>query len=257
MEQQPEFSTMDIELAASSGGIKKAMTEGSAAYDMFEFEVLPTGETARTNVVTAVKPKPRLALSFDVEATGDAPGKGSMVQLGITAILEDQPEGFEITEENAYQWIIAQKKWSLEELDGRGERCWNEFWTKQQHVWEDIQKNKVHPSVAMKELNEWLKELSKTYKVTWFAWPAAFDWQWVNYTWVHYGPAEEDRINIGYKAECMNGLENMVAILGHDQTLFDKFVTPVKLVATHDALEDSVCQAFTYLKMKEWFKTSH
>lgn len=201
--------------------------------------------------------KSSLGLSFDVEVTGDAPGKGSMVQIGIAAFLSEQPAGFIVTEDNASDWIVAKKKWNLEETDGRGERCWNEFWTKHQDVWAGIQVNKVHPLVFTQELNEWLKDLSKTYNIFWLAFPAAFDWQWLNYVWQHYGPAgDEERFNLGFKAECGSAIRSVVKGLLHDEKPFLDFITPSKLVVTHDALDDATSQAYTYLKMKEWLAKS-
>lgn len=54
--------------------------------------------------------KPKLALSFDVEATGERPGehRGSMVMLGVVAVrlsvLEN--ENFSVLETNQSDWVF-------------------------------------------------------------------------------------------------------------------------------------------------------
>lgn len=210
--------------------------------------------TVIPTVISTTARKPRLALSFDIEATGDAPGRGSMVMLGITAVLEDQPDNIIVTEDNPKEWIVAEKEWCLEELDGRGERCWDNFWVPKPELWNYIQKLKIHPTQAMQELNLWLKELSLNYSWFFVARPAAFDWQWLNHSWVHYGPPKEDRVAFPYKADCMGGYKTTWALLGNSRKDFDDFVTPTKIVLTHNALEDARSQAYEYLRMRDLFK---
>ena len=60
--------------------------------------------------------KPRLALSFDIEATGETPLEGSMVMLGVVAVLEDT-----IIFDANLDWVVASKQWCLEEIKDPGD----------------------------------------------------------------------------------------------------------------------------------------
>lgn len=193
--------------------------------------------------------KPRLALSFDVEATGSSPANGSCVMLGIVGVLEDA-----IAREGDLGWIEFERQWSMWANDGTEPRCWSEFWTKHMDVWAHIEENGVHPSGPMAEVSDMIKELRERYDVYWVAWPAAFDWQWLKFIYEKYGP--EDRVNIGYKAECMNGYENMMPLLGVDEMEFAEFIYPKTdgLQMTHFAVDDARNQAYIFLRMREYYR---
>ncbi len=190
--------------------------------------------------------KPRLLLSFDVEATGDGVLTGSMVAIGIVGAIEDTK-----VSANA-NWVHVRKQWCLEEIIPRGELCWAEFWTKHLDVWNYIQKNKVHPTVAMRELSNWLKELSSTFSVYWVAMPAAYDWMWLKSYYEKYGP--EDKFEIRFKAECINGYRNVAALFGLEVVnQFNEYITPKHLALTHYPVEDAERQAYMYLRSRQWF----
>lgn len=218
--------------------------------------------------------KLRVFLSFDVEATGPAPGRGSMVMLGVTVARlnddnntnNDDDDTKEIREDNVDRWVLDEKCWCLDELDGRDEQCWNEFWVHHLDVWERIQRDKKHPSIVMKELNDWLILLKEKYDVVfWLAYPAAFDWQWLNYTWVKYGGPSKTTTTgstvvwteLGYKCECMNSYKYVVPLTPEQKADLSAFKQPKTLIATHDALDDARSQAYQFLKLREWFEKTY
>jgi hypothetical protein len=192
--------------------------------------------------------KPRLALSFDIEATGDIPTMGSMVMLGIVAVLE----GTKAIDESSSSWIVSSIQVCLEEDYPRDEECWDEFWSKHQDVWKFIQDHKVPPKQAMSEIGCWLKTLSETYDWYWVAMPASYDWMWLKMYYEKYSTTWRS-VPIGKKAECMKGYRHVASLQGK-LTEFTAFTTPKTLVHTHYAIEDAKEQAWVFLRSQEFYK---
>lgn len=189
--------------------------------------------------------KEELILSFDVEASGPAPSVSSMVALGVVAVLNNS-----IPLNN---WVIDSKQWCLKEVLPKDQKCFDEFWSKHMPVWEFILKNAIEPKKAMEELSDWLKELSKTYKLSWVAKPAAYDWMWLQCYYEQFGP--EGKFPIGFKAEDINGFRNTIQTIPMEEATrnnFTKFIEPTDIPLTHYPVEDAKRQAYMYLRSKEW-----
>lgn len=193
--------------------------------------------------------KPKLALVFHTGATGDSPANGSCVMLGIVGVLEDTVP----TDANR-DWIVTSRTWCMEELDGRNDCTWNEFWVHYPELWERVESEAVHPSVVMKDLSDFLTVLSEDYDWYFVSWPAAFNWQWLKYTYDKYGP--EDRTWIGYKAECMNGYENALDVLQLNKDAFFKVIYPTSdpTCAAKYTGDAAYTYAYVFLKMREYYR---
>lgn len=193
--------------------------------------------------------KPKVALSFDIEATDDSPYSGSMVMLGVVAVFEDG-----IATTNDSNWVIESKEWSIDEIYPHNEesRCWETFWVHHMEVWKYIQQHKVSPFVAMGELSDWLKQLSEKYDWYWVALPSAYDWMWLQCYYDRYGGP--DKHPIGFKAECMKGYRHVASLLGRQAEMVT-FVTPKPGPMKHYASQDAKDQAFIFLRSREWCRT--
>lgn len=217
------------------------------------YKMATTTSSSITSSPSKSPPKSTLMLSFDIEATGDSPSSGSMVMLGICAIHKGVTP-----EQDRFKWIHSEREWCIQEYNRRDERCWNEFWLKQQAVWHHIQKHAQSAHQVAAEIHEYVSELKKTYTIEWWADPAAYDWMWLKSFYDLFRP--KNAIDLGYKAECMNGNENALKLLGLTRTEISKLTTPPKewnLQANHHALDDARYQAYgalmtaqTILKLK-------
>ncbi len=219
--------------------------------------------------------KPRLALSFDIEATGDSPFSGSMVMLGVVAVLENTIIG---SDTSAEKWVVDKREWCIKEINEKDKRCWEEFWMKNLSVWEYIKENEVHPALAMSELSSWLRDLSKTYELFWIAKPSSYDWQWLNYyydrfaKWASFDVSnaisnERERLTIktyipdedqkpypiGFKAECINGYRDVWKLSGKPMKQFTDYVESGSSL-THHAVDDARDQALVYLKSRQFWR---
>jgi hypothetical protein len=193
-------------------------------------------------------PPPKMNIMFDIEATGDFPGDGSMVMIGMVAFLDSQEPG-PIDDDS---WIYSKLEVCIEETSPkRNERCWSDFWTKNMHVWEHIQKNKIQASEAMTKISSWLESLSLSHTIEFFAQPAAYDWQWFIHYYCTYG--QDNRFPIPHKAHCTSSLRLIPKLIGKIEE-YDKFISTERYKHTHFALEDATRQAFEYIMAKEWFK---
>ncbi len=134
--------------------------------------------------------KPKLYMHFDVEADGECPDTSNMLSLGISGAVADGTE--------VYTYLQ-----NITPRDDRapGERCMREFWDKNPVAWAAVTKDQVTPACAMALLAFDVARLRETYRLTWVASPAAFDWQWLKAYWESFGPV--DKPYLGYYAKCL------------------------------------------------------
>lgn len=126
--------------------------------------------------------------SFDIEADGRAPGLSSMLAFGAVA---------------------------LRASDGKVLRYWNvnlmplpgavpdpdtmRWWKTQPDAWRLLQIDRQDPGTAIEKLAREIEKLQDEYEVVPVAWPAAFDWAWLNYyMWRFAG-----RNPLGYSCQCI------------------------------------------------------
>jgi len=109
-------------------------------------------------------------ISVDMESTGSKPSWGDMVSLGACTLwLEDldKMETFYINLKPAY---------------GRSEAdTMSEFWAKWPERWRDTQTDQQHVNEGMQSFADWVKEVSGEATPIFLAWPATFDFNWVDH----------------------------------------------------------------------------
>lgn len=180
------------------------------------------------------KSKHVLVLSFDIEADGDSPACNSMRSIGIAA-KDEEGKKYEF-----YRTLIP--------LEGHvvDKRCKEEFWDKNPEAWAEVNKNPVSPGLAMIDLNEWLKELRNTFELQWVAYPAAYDWQWLNYYFCAFRPLMEDQVDIGFDVICLKTMFNEAWMtLRHympfqrSKSQFKDKISMAHLFTAHNALDDA------------------
>lgn len=113
--------------------------------------------------------KQELYISIDIETDGPAPGHNSMLSLGAAAFLR---EGVMLD-----TWYRK-----IEPLAGavRNDETM-EFWKQNPEAWKEANSEQQSPWLAMELFASWCEEVGKTHKLVAVAWPAAFDFAFVNY----------------------------------------------------------------------------
>lgn len=112
-------------------------------------------------------------VSIDIESDGPCPGLHSMLALGAYAFRTDSDWSDTFTA-NLYPFEGAIQDPST-----------MQFWAGQPAAWEALQKERVHPRIAMQEFGAWIDELKKQGGVLAVAWPAGFDFSFV-YWYSHW-----------------------------------------------------------------------
>lgn len=188
--------------------------------------------------------KPKVFISFDVEATSDSPATGSCNMIGMVVVLEDSYKSMTDPDfKTEKKWVLYKKQWCIKEYNGRGERCMREFWSKYADNLKYIEENAQEPQIAATDISNFLKKLSLKYDWYFTADPAAFDWQWLNTFYDKFGP--EDKTYLGYKAICMDGMETCLRFLGEMPVIEIPKDANVKM--THLADDDAEYQAYHFM----------
>jgi hypothetical protein len=189
--------------------------------------------------------KPKAVISFDVEATGDSPATASCNMIGMVVFLEDAFKN--LSNYNGKEWILYKKAWCIKEYNPRGERCMAEFWSKHMGNLEHIEVNAHGPHDVARDISDFLGELSLNYDWYFVADPAAFDWQWLNSFYDKFGPS--DKTYLGYKAICMDGMEQCLRFMGqmHNISIPDS----ANVAMTHFADDDAEYQAYYFMLLQQ------
>jgi hypothetical protein len=139
--------------------------------------------------MASVERKPLLFLSFDIESDGPAPGLNSMLAMGWAGFDETGQLVFEyeahltplpeaVPNDKTMSW------WKLPE---------------NQTAWDYVQTDQRDPGEVCRECASHLERLAATYTLEPVAWPAAFDWQYINYYFNRF----LGRNPLGYSAMCI------------------------------------------------------
>jgi hypothetical protein len=124
-----------------------------------------------------------------------------------------------------------------------------EFWSKHKDVLDYIRSHAVDAATAMTEFAAWYAELSNKYDiVAWVAKPSSYDMMWVTCLYEEFGP--KDKPAIPFSIRCIGTLAwalNKAGFMPYDAV--DK-----TLQHTHNAVDDAMGQAFTFLKLKHSLK---
>jgi hypothetical protein len=112
-------------------------------------------------------PKPEIYISVDIETDGPAPGLNSMLSLGAIAF---GPDGSELD-----TWYFT-----FEPLHGAYQHPDTmKWWKTQPEAWAEVNSGQRDPEVAISLFVDWVEQLPG--KPIAVAWPAAFDFAFVNY----------------------------------------------------------------------------
>jgi DNA polymerase III epsilon subunit-like protein len=120
--------------------------------------------------------KPEVYVSIDIETDGQAPGVHSMLALGAAAFSQDGD-------------MVGTWYKKLRPLPGaRQLHSTMEWWKTQPEAWEEVCKDQQDPASAMESFRDWCDEINSDevhvdgdYKLVAVAWPAAFDFGFLNY----------------------------------------------------------------------------
>lgn len=203
---------------------------------------------------------PKVFLSFDVEADGDAPTVSNLLSIGIVA-LDVQGNVIDKYYANVLPYGDAEHQ--------PGQRCMTEFWNKNPEIYALTQVDRKSPSVVMQEIGEFYAKMKQNYgDVTWVAGPSAYDWQWLKGYYTKFNPTGVD---IGYSAKCLSTLYWCACKVYNCETSEDKKAFWKKLAGNHphthkaddDALEQGKVFITLYKLMDSWmydeqfFETQH
>ncbi|AYV78094.1 MAG: hypothetical protein Edafosvirus5_12 [Edafosvirus sp.] len=137
--------------------------------------------------------KKKLYASFDIEADGEVPVKNSMLSIGIVFF---EPDGKEI---KSYQRNLLPLSDRVQDP-----KCMSEFWSKHPESWKFVTSNQIDAKDFVKELEDILTTLNKTYDISFVAHPAAYDWQWLKSYYELF--KSESAPNLGFSARCASTL---------------------------------------------------
>lgn len=176
---------------------------------------------------TSAPPKPVLYLYLDVEANGPVPGEYSMISLAAVAFQSLLGTEYrEVTHFHA----------NLFPLNKRLHPEQKAFWDKHPEAYAATQVNQRFPGEVMADFAQFVRGLQAKYHVFPISWPAAFDWQFVNYyfhRFCKYNP-------LGYN--CLDHGSFMWAFFGTERATdrwdlrpYEEQAEGHKHVAIHDA----------------------
>lgn len=172
--------------------------------------------------------KREIYISADIESSGPAPGIYSMLSLGACVVGETRKRFYaelKPLNDNAVPGAMRIHGLSLEKLQRDGE----------------------DPARAMARFAQWLSDVSGDGKPVFAAFPAAFDWQFVNY----YFHAYLGKNPFGSAGPCIKsyymGMRRRAWSQSHKKGVTREF--PPKQAHTHNALDDAIEQAEIFEKM--------
>lgn len=108
---------------------------------------------------------------IDVESNGSSVKKNSMFALGCVAI--------EVVTKN----ILGGFAYNVSEIPGTEiePRCWNEFWSKEKLIYDELHKNQVDEKEAVAQIIQFVQHIKDMGKQIMFASDCAvYDWKWVD-----------------------------------------------------------------------------
>nr|QYA18459.1 3'-5' exonuclease [Clandestinovirus] len=186
-------------------------------------------------------------LSFDVEADGPSPARNSMIAFGM--------HGFDIKGTTLFEWRSCLKPRSDCIPCPDTMKWWNSNEQNQKSL-AFIQENMVEPEQEIRRFVEAVEQLTQQYNVIPFAYPAAYDWQWINF----YCHLYCNKNPLGYTAKCMSSYIWGQSGYEDSEEPLEKFIDPsikYQLLLrdkAHDPLEDSIVQGDQMLRALKFGK---
>lgn len=178
-------------------------------------------------------------ISIDIETDGPAPGHNSMLSLGAAAItIEDgqvdtwyrkiEPLAGAVRNDDTMKW-------------------WGQF----PEAWSEANKDQDSPWLAMELFASWCEHSGQGHKLVAVAWPAAFDFAFVNYYLWRFA----NRNPLGFACLDMRSYANgMHLVPGYykkipDGDLYRKWDVKTDDLRGHVAVDDAVRQGRLLLAM--------
>jgi DNA polymerase III alpha subunit (gram-positive type) len=186
--------------------------------------------------------KPEIYVSIDIETDGPAPGLTSMLSPGAIALTPGQPES------EAPRWYAT-----LEPLYGAYQHLDTmKWWKTQPEAWDEVNSNQRDADSAMEEFADWVEALPG--KPIAVAWPAAFDFAFVNY----YLHRFAGRNPLGFSCldirSYANGLAEYNSYHGLSESLVRSMAGEVDTsdLRDHVALDDAIGQGRLFMKLLQY-----
>lgn len=178
-------------------------------------------------------------VSIDIETDGPAPGLNSMLALGAAAF-----------DQNGEQIDTWYKKFKL--LEGAHPNAKTmAWWHTQPEAFAEVKKDQVHPIYAIPQFVYWCKNLPG--KPIAVAWPAAFDFAFVNY-YCHRFAGENP---LGFACLDIRSYANGLTKFGSYYGLSEKALRKYGDVDTtdlrpHVAVDDAIEQGRLFVALKRY-----
>jgi hypothetical protein len=175
--------------------------------------------------------------SVDIEADGGIPARNSMLSFGVAAFM---PTGE----------MIGTFERNLKTLPNAVEcRDTMDFWARFPDAWKACRENQIEPSVAMKELDTWVRhtcDMNNGYPV-FVSYPASFDFTFIYWYLVNFNGKSVFSFNaLDIKSYAM-------AVLGWKFKKTVKKYFPERWKSkqrhTHVAIDDAIEQGEIFMKM--------
>lgn len=188
--------------------------------------------------------RPEMFISIDVETDGPAPGVNSMLALGAAAFGGDGGE-------------VATWYRTLYPLDDAApDDATAEWWGTQPEAWAEVNRDRRTPAKAIPAFVDWCEDLYREHhvKLIAVAWPAAFDFAYVNYYCHRFG----GRNPLGFSCLDIRSYANGLARYG------DYYGLPEKAVRTmagevdktglreHVAVDDAIEQGRLFMALRKY-----
>lgn len=178
-------------------------------------------------------------LSFDIEADGPSPISNSMLSLGATLLKRDKT-------------ILKKWEWNFKPLDGHvTDEDTMDFWSRNKEAYEYCTTNQQDPMEVFAKWKSEILELQLTYDILPIAYPAAYDWQWIN----GYFSLLKTENPLGYTAFCIS---TFIKCINPKKTLtydgeFSSSFNDKNYPHTHKALDDAIEQGMKFLNAYKWY----
>ncbi|MHB1537007.1 MAG: 3'-5' exonuclease [Solirubrobacteraceae bacterium] len=194
--------------------------------------------------MNAVRTRPDLYISADVETDGPIPGSFSMLSFGLAAVGRYDGARFE-------RWQPRELTF-YRELRPISDRCEQKALAVNGLDRERLQREGDDPAVAIGEAADWVRGLSNGHRPVLVAYPVAFDWAFLYWYFETFAPGGSP---FGHSS-CLDIRTQYQALAG---TVFDRsgkatmppFLQPAT-AHTHNALDDAIEQGELFANLLEW-----
>lgn len=190
--------------------------------------------------------KPELYVSLDIETNGPCPGLNSMLSIGAAA--------FTITSGTPVD-TFYRKMFPMQGIEYMENSDTMKWWDTQPEAWEEVNREQVSPAEAMHDFGFWLDGIQKGHhaKLVAAAWPAAFDFGYVNY-YLHqfYGDNPLGFACLDIRSYA-NGLFNTAGYYERisEGDLYKKYELDITGLRPHVAVDDAVKQGMLLMSLIE------